>query len=64
MHNFSFKLTLCNAENYSSVCRVTIGNLQVPIKAKWAYQIKGQRENFTQANAVLMRLLERHGQLA
>ena len=32
--------------------------------AKWAYQIKGQRENFGQANAVLMRLLERHGQLA
>ncbi|MCP1471945.1 hypothetical protein J3E64_003660 [Sphingobium sp. OAS761] len=32
--------------------------------AKWAYQIKGQRENFTQANAVLMRVLERHGQLA
>ena len=31
--------------------------------AKWAYQIRGQRENFTQANAVLMRLLERHGQL-
>lgn len=31
--------------------------------AKWAYQIKGQRENFTQANAVLMRVLERHGQL-
>jgi hypothetical protein len=32
--------------------------------AKWAYQIKGQRENFTHANAVLMRVLERHGQLA
>lgn len=32
--------------------------------AKWAYQIKGQRENFTQANAVLMRVLERHGELA
>lgn len=32
--------------------------------AKWAYQIKGQRENFTNANAVLMRVLERHGQLA
>lgn len=32
--------------------------------AKWAYQIKDQRENFTQANAVLMRVLERHGQLA
>lgn len=32
--------------------------------AKWAYQIRGQRENFTQANAILMRVLERHGQLA
>lgn len=32
--------------------------------AKWAYQIKGQCENFTQANAVLMRVLERHGKLA
>lgn len=32
--------------------------------AKWAYQIQGQRENFTQANAILMRVLERHGQLA
>lgn len=32
--------------------------------AKWAYQIKGQRENFTHANAILMRVLERHGQLA
>lgn len=31
--------------------------------AKWAYQIKGQRENFMQANAVLMRVLDRHGQL-
>lgn len=31
--------------------------------AKWSYQIKGQRENFMQANAVLMRVLERHGQL-
>lgn len=31
--------------------------------AKWAYQIKGQRENFMHANAVLMRLLERHGRL-
>ena len=40
MHNFSFQLTLCNAENYSSVCRVTIGNLQVPIKEKWGYQIR------------------------
>lgn len=31
---------------------------------KWAYQLKGQLQNFTHANAVLMRLLERHGQLA
>lgn len=31
---------------------------------KWAYQLEGQLANFTQANAVLMRLLERHGQLA
>ncbi|WP_369051395.1 hypothetical protein [Burkholderia gladioli] len=32
--------------------------------AKWAYQLQGQRSNFTHANAVLMRLLERHGQFA
>jgi hypothetical protein len=32
--------------------------------AKWAYQIKGQRDNFTHANAVLMRVLERHSLLA
>jgi len=31
--------------------------------AKWAYHIRDQRENFTQANLVLMRVLERHGQL-
>lgn len=31
--------------------------------AKWAYEIKGQRQNFAHANAVLMRALERHGQL-
>lgn len=31
--------------------------------AKWAYQLRDQRENFTQANSVLMRLLERYGQL-
>ncbi|RCI81345.1 hypothetical protein DNK03_03660 [Brucella anthropi] len=31
--------------------------------AKWAYQLRDQRENFTQANSVLMRLLEKHGQL-
>ncbi len=29
--------------------------------AKWAYEIADQRENFTHANAVLMRLLEKHG---
>ena len=31
--------------------------------AKWSYQLRDQRENFTQANSVLMRLLEKHGQL-
>ncbi|MET4218881.1 hypothetical protein ABIB00_004102 [Bradyrhizobium sp. LB14.3] len=31
--------------------------------AKWAYGLRDQRENFTHANNVLMRLLERHGQL-
>ena len=31
---------------------------------KWAYHLQGQLANFTHANAVLMRLLERHGQLA
>lgn len=31
---------------------------------KWAYQLQGQLPNFTHANAVLMRLLEKHGQLA
>jgi len=31
--------------------------------AKWAYQIKGQRENFAHANAVLMRVLECHSEL-
>ncbi|RDL47745.1 hypothetical protein BLJAPNOD_05467 [Ensifer sp. M14] len=31
---------------------------------KWTYQLQGQHANFTHANAVLMRLLERHGQLA
>lgn len=30
---------------------------------KWAYHLQGQLSNFTHANAVLMRLLERHGQL-
>jgi len=30
---------------------------------KWAYELQGQLSNFTHANAVLMRLLERHGQL-
>lgn len=32
--------------------------------AKWAYQIQGQKENFEKANAVLMRLLDRHRDLA
>jgi hypothetical protein len=32
--------------------------------AKWAYQIRSQRENFHHANAVLMRVLERHSGLA
>jgi hypothetical protein len=31
--------------------------------AKWAYQLRDQRTNFTQANSVLMRLLEQHGQV-
>ncbi len=31
---------------------------------KWAYHLEGQLQNFTHANAILMRLLERHGQLA
>ena len=31
--------------------------------AKWAYQLRDQRENFTHANSILMRILERHGQL-
>lgn len=31
---------------------------------KWAYQLQGQLLNFTHANAVLMRVLERYGQLA
>lgn len=31
--------------------------------AKWAYQLQDQHSNFTHANAVLMRLLEQHGQL-
>lgn len=29
--------------------------------AKWAYQLQGQHQNFTHANAVLMRVLEAHG---
>ena len=32
--------------------------------AKWAYRIAEQRDNFTHANAVLMRLLEKYGELA
>jgi len=31
--------------------------------AKWAYELRGQRDNFTHANCVLMRMLDRHGQL-
>lgn len=31
---------------------------------KWAYQLEGQLANFNYANAVLIRLIERHGQLA
>ncbi|WP_165323096.1 hypothetical protein [Rhizorhabdus phycosphaerae] len=31
--------------------------------AKWQYQLAEQHGNFTHANAVLMRLLDRHGQL-
>lgn len=31
---------------------------------KWAYYLQDQLSNFTHANAILMRLLERHGQLA
>lgn len=31
--------------------------------AKWAYQLRDQCENFAHANQVLIRLLERHGQL-
>lgn len=31
---------------------------------KWSYQLQGQLLNFTHANSVLMRLLEKHGQLA
>jgi hypothetical protein len=29
--------------------------------AKWAYELRDQRANFTHANSILMRLLERHG---
>lgn len=28
---------------------------------KWAYWLEGQRDNFDHANAVLIRILERHG---
>jgi hypothetical protein len=31
--------------------------------SKWAYQIRGQLDNFTHANAVLMKVLERYGRL-
>lgn len=30
---------------------------------KWAYQLRGQLDNFTQANNVLMKVLERYGRL-
>lgn len=30
---------------------------------KWAYELQGQLDNFTRANAVLMRVLERHAGL-
>jgi len=30
---------------------------------KWAYELQGQLDNFTHANAVLMRILERHAGL-
>jgi len=29
--------------------------------SKWAYELRDQRANFTHANSILMRLLERHG---
>ncbi|MQW61595.1 hypothetical protein GHK33_02455 [Sinorhizobium meliloti] len=28
--------------------------------AKWAYELRDQRENFTHANSILMRILDRH----
>ncbi|WP_095125593.1 hypothetical protein [Pseudomonas sp. Irchel s3a12] len=31
--------------------------------SKWAYQIRGQLDNFIHANAVLMKVLERYGRL-
>lgn len=31
--------------------------------SKWAYHIRGQLDNFTHANAVLMKVLERYGRL-
>jgi hypothetical protein len=31
---------------------------------KWQYKLQGQLGNFTTANDVLMRVLERHGALA
>ncbi|WP_084376616.1 hypothetical protein [Pseudomonas mucidolens] len=30
---------------------------------KWAYELRDQRENFSHANSILMRILERHGRL-
>ncbi|HIE1295133.1 hypothetical protein [Burkholderia contaminans] len=32
--------------------------------SKWAYELRDQRENFRHANGVLMRMLDRHGQLS
>lgn len=31
---------------------------------KWSYQLQGQLRNFLNANAILMRLLDQHGELA
>lgn len=30
---------------------------------KWAYQLRGQFHNFTYANSILMKILERHGRI-
>lgn len=31
--------------------------------AKWAYQLRGQFENFTHANSILMKILDRYGRI-